>query len=465
MARRAQALVISLLVAQFVCVASVAVWYAGWQRQAWTAAEAERLSRISRSIVNHAVTALTPTRQPGDPHPPAIRPALDRYLADAAVPAGWCLTILDRTGRAVATTAQTPPPVGDIPGHWPLTQNDTTLPLSHRLQQRPAALITGEFRTDTERYDLAARRIPGTGYTVVARGLIASDCGSLATLAADLGQVGLAMGVVTILLTGLLTHYIIRRYHTHVGNVNKSLETKVFERTAALVQTREAVVFGLAKLAESRDQETGAHILRMQRLSALLANELRKTDHRLDAKWVECVRRAAALHDIGKVGIPDAILLKPGPLNQNERRMMQTHTTVGADCLEAIGDRLGTNDFLAMARDIATAHHEWWDGRGYPHGLRGEQIPLAARIVAVADVYDAASSARVYKAAQSHSRVRALIVGGAGTQFDPRVVAAFLAVEQEFHRVLTEPSPLTPAAAPMPMPHKPAENTDCLSPV
>jgi HD-GYP domain-containing protein (c-di-GMP phosphodiesterase class II) len=464
MARRAQALVISLLVAQFVCVASVAVWYAGWQRQAWSAAEAERLSRITRGLVNHAVAALTPQRPPADVHAPSRRPTLERYLATFAVPSGWRLTILDRGGRVVATTADTSAATDDIPGHWPITHDDRTLPLSHRLQQSPAALITGELRTDSARYDLAARRIPRTGYTVVARGLIASDCGSLATLAADLGQVGLAMGVVTILLTGLLTHYIIRRYHAHVGHVNKSLETKVFERTAALVQTREAVVFGLAKLAESRDQETGAHILRMQRLSTLLANELRKSDRRLDAKWVECVRRAAALHDIGKVGIPDAILLKPGPLTQNERRMMQTHTTVGADCLEAIGDRLGTNDFLAMARDIAIAHHEWWDGRGYPRGLCGEEIPLAARIVAVADVYDAASSARVYKAAQSHSRVRALIVGGAGTQFDPRVVSAFLAVEEEFHRVLTQPSLFTaPVAAPMP--HKPAENTDCLSPV
>lgn len=139
--------------------------------------------------------------------------------------------------------------------------------------------------------------------------------------------------------------------------------------------------------------------------------------------------------DIGKVGIPDAILLKPGPLTPQERQIMQRHAQIGGDCLDAIAQRLGEDDSLDMARTIAYAHHERWDGAGYPRGLREEAIPLSARLVALADVYDALTTERVYKKAMSHLEAKATIVAGSGSQFDPDVVAAFLAREAEFQQI------------------------------
>jgi putative two-component system response regulator len=144
---------------------------------------------------------------------------------------------------------------------------------------------------------------------------------------------------------------------------------------------------------------------------------------------------ASSLHDIGKVGIPDSILLKPGPLSPDERQTMETHTTLGSDCLAAIRMNLGEDDFLAMAQQIADSHHENWDGSGYPHGIQGNQIPLAARIVALADVYDALTSTRPYKSPLDHVEARDWIVARYAQQFDPAVVEAFVARETDFQRV------------------------------
>jgi len=202
-----------------------------------------------------------------------------------------------------------------------------------------------------------------------------------------------------------------------------------------LLRTRDAVIFGLAKLAESRDPETGHHLERISLYSTRLANALRMLPqyHRIITPgFVRLLGISSVLHDIGKVGLEDTVLLKPGRLNEEERRKMQEHTLVAGECLKEIEQRLGESNFLQTAREIALYHHERWDGTGYPTGLAGEDIPLAARIVTVADVYDALASKRVYKDAFPHEECVRLIREGAGTQFDPELVNVFLSIEADF---------------------------------
>ncbi|MEW6252554.1 MAG: HD domain-containing phosphohydrolase, partial [Planctomycetota bacterium] len=184
-------------------------------------------------------------------------------------------------------------------------------------------------------------------------------------------------------------------------------------------------------MAETRDTDTGAHLERIAEYSALLAEALRG-QHSLDAEWIEHVRVAAPLHDIGKVGLPDAVLKKPGPLTPAERAVMQSHPQIGADALRAIEERRGGDRLLRLGAEIAAAHHERWDGTGYPAGLDGQSIPIAARIVALADVYDALTSQRVYKPPLAHAAACHVIEDGRGTHFDPAVVSAFLAQAAAF---------------------------------
>jgi putative two-component system response regulator len=201
------------------------------------------------------------------------------------------------------------------------------------------------------------------------------------------------------------------------------------------METRDVAIFAMAKLAESRDPETGSHLERVMNFSRLLAKQLpaigRLTDQ-IDGDYIRAIYATSPLHDIGKVGIPDCVLLKPGRLTDREFEIMKTHTTIGARTLDAAVQRFPGTRFLEMARSIAASHHEHWDGSGYPEGLRGEDIPLCGRIVAVADVYDAMTSKRVYKEAFSHDIARSLIIKEAGTHLDPDVVDAFMAAEQAF---------------------------------
>jgi response regulator RpfG family c-di-GMP phosphodiesterase len=207
------------------------------------------------------------------------------------------------------------------------------------------------------------------------------------------------------------------------------------QRYSDLLRTRDAVIFGLAKLTESRDHDTGNHLERIAVYSTRLATVLRRNPRyrrEITPAFVKLIGISTALHDIGKVGIEDSILMKPGQFEEQERLVMQMHATIGGKCIREIESQLGRSNFLQMAREIAFCHHERWDGTGYPKGLAGEEIPLAARIVAVADVYDALATKRVYKAALPHGQCAEMIGAEAGKQFDPAVVEAFLHVEAEF---------------------------------
>jgi putative two-component system response regulator len=218
------------------------------------------------------------------------------------------------------------------------------------------------------------------------------------------------------------------------------------------LEGRDLIIFTLAKLAESRDPETGAHLERIREYSRILAQHLASHPRfrsQIDADYVRTLYQTSPLHDIGKVGIPDSILLKPGKLTPDEFEVMKRHAMIGGETLDAALRAHPRAEFLRLARDIAWSHHERYDGLGYPRGLAGDEIPLCGRIVAVADVYDALTTKRVYKPAFSHEKARTIILEGRGTQFDPDLVDAFLATEDEFLWVkqsLNDAAPIAPFA-------------------
>lgn len=253
-----------------------------------------------------------------------------------------------------------------------------------------------------------------------------------------LASLPLAAGIAflwTWILTSVSTFLFSARLHFEESTRKAQIEHDAFRSAQDLVRTRDAVIFGLAKLAESRDPETGHHLERISLYSTRLANALRSSakHHRtITPGFVRLLGISSVLHDIGKVGLEDTVLLKPGKLNEEERKKMQEHTLVAGACLKEIEQRLGASNFLETAREIALYHHERWDGNGYPAGLAGDAIPLAARIVTVVDVYDALASKRVYKEAFPHDECVRLIREGAGTQFDPELVEVFLSIEADF---------------------------------
>jgi putative two-component system response regulator len=219
--------------------------------------------------------------------------------------------------------------------------------------------------------------------------------------------------------------------------VELSVRLGVAERITSL-ETRDLMIFGMAKLAESRDRDTGSHLERVRMYCRILSDHLTtqpKFEKVVDAEFCRLIYATSPLHDIGKVGIPDAILLKSDRLMPAEFEVMKSHTLIGAETLGAALREFPEAKFLSMARDIALCHHEKWDGSGYPRGLTGLDIPLAARIVALADVYDALRSARVYKTSQTHAQARETILAGSGKHFDPDIVGAFLATEERFEQV------------------------------
>ena len=220
---------------------------------------------------------------------------------------------------------------------------------------------------------------------------------------------------------------------------NQALEAEVARRMRENELIQAVSIRALAHLAETRDNETGDHIQRTQRYIHLLATRLAKHPRfaaTLDHGYIESLERSAPLHDIGKVGIPDHILLKPGKLTPDEWEVMKTHTTLGFDAITLAERDISTSvEFLSQAKEIVRSHHERWDGSGYPDGLAGDAIPISARLMAMADVFDALISRRVYKEAMPFASVRAIIAEERGRLFDPDIADAFLADCREFEAI------------------------------
>ncbi|HEY0661813.1 MAG TPA: two-component system response regulator [Lysobacter sp.] len=221
---------------------------------------------------------------------------------------------------------------------------------------------------------------------------------------------------------------------------NEFLDREVRRRTRQVGAIQDVTIRAMASLAETRDNETGNHIRRTQTYVKALALQLK--DHARFREFctpanIELLFKSAPLHDIGKVGIPDHILLKPGKLTPEEFEVMKTHTTLGRDAIEHALSELGTEDaqFLQMAKDIAYGHHEKWDGAGYPQGVGGDDIPIPARLMALADVYDAVISRRVYKPAKTHEYAMDILLEGRASHFDPDIVDAFFEIHEEFRQI------------------------------
>ena len=259
---------------------------------------------------------------------------------------------------------------------------------------------------------------------------------------------GLALGAVDYITKPISPPIVLARVATQLAlkgaadflrDKNVYLESEVRQRTAELSAIQDVTIMAMASLAETRDSDTGNHIRRTQYYVQALAEKLR-THPRfasvLDDKTIETLFKSAPLHDIGKVGIPDRILLKPGRFEPHEFEIMKTHTTLGRDAIQRAEDQLGMRvDFLTMAKEIAYGHQEKWDGSGYPLGLVGDAIPVSARLMAVADVYDALISRRVYKDGMPHEKAIRIITEGRGNHFDPDIVDVFLQIQDAIQAI------------------------------
>lgn len=261
-------------------------------------------------------------------------------------------------------------------------------------------------------------------------------------------EMGLKLGAVDYISKPISPPIVLARVATQLNLVrarnllqdqNKNLEGLVKDRTRKLAKMQDAIIMAMASLAETRDNETGNHIRRTQNYVAALARQLKhlpRFSAELTDENIELLYKSAPLHDIGKVGIPDNILLKPGKLTSEEFEIMKLHTNYGRETILSVERYLGeSNEFLRFAREITYSHQEKWDGSGYPENLSGDAIPISARLMAVADVYDALISRRVYKPAFTHEEAIDIMRKGRGTHFDPDILDVFLNITDEFKEI------------------------------
>jgi putative two-component system response regulator len=242
-----------------------------------------------------------------------------------------------------------------------------------------------------------------------------------------------------IVMARVKNHLALKAHADFLRDKSDFLEIEVGKRTKEVMAIQDVTILAMASLAETRDSDTGNHIRRTQFYVKALAEKL-KTNERFGAmltdSYINVLFKSAPLHDIGKVGIPDRILLKPGRFEPQEFEIMKTHTTLGKDAIDHAEEQLGMSvEFLSMAKDIALSHQEKWDGSGYPQALVGDAIPLAARLMAVADVYDALISRRVYKDGMPHEKAVQIMVEGKGSHFDPDMIDAFVDLQDEFRAI------------------------------
>ena len=269
------------------------------------------------------------------------------------------------------------------------------------------------------------------GPRAAALGTLAIMAGFLGISAAFLYSQGVYLPVSGVLLT---TMVLLPLFSFVLYTIERRI---AYLRLEKLSWTKQLTLEAMAAVAETRDPETGGHIKRTREYVRVLATHLAQSGNypMLTPKYIDLLCQSAPLHDLGKVGIPDNILLKPGSLSEMEFATMKTHTTIGKAILSSIESTMGGVDFLTLAQEISATHHEKWDGSGYPLGLKGEKIPLSGRLMALADVYDALVSKRQYKSPFSHEKAKAIILQGRGIHFDPAIVDAFTEMERHFIQI------------------------------
>ena len=434
-------LVALLVSSQAACLGFGVLWATGWL---WTAFESVVHQHVSAKgqALAHSLAVRTAELRLDTVEPGTAGWARLQALSKAAnIPhEGFaCIMRADSGAMVCHPELETDPGLLRLfPGRCLLMTDAGAKPITTTIDEARSTesrVVTGKVELDGELHVFTGFGLPSLNAVLaVYQSDLAIDQ-FIASTIRPVMQVGYALTAFILGATGIITIFLINRYEAGLLEANLKLEQKVNERTRSLVRTRNAVIFGLAKLAESRDSDTGEHLERIRSYVTILASEIAKTNPEIDRKYVADLAVASSLHDIGKVGIPDSVLLKPGKLTKTERQAMELHTMLGSECLAAIQQQLEEDDFLELAQQIAAAHHEQWDGSGYPLGIQGKQIPLAARIVALADVYDALTTSRPYKDPVSHAETREWIATRYGTHFDPAVVEAFVAREEDFVRV------------------------------
>ncbi|GAB1477178.1 two-component system response regulator [Bacillota bacterium] len=257
----------------------------------------------------------------------------------------------------------------------------------------------------------------------------------------------------SILSARIKTHLNLKKARDRLKDQNSFLNEEVNRRMKDISTIQEASIMAMAALAETRDNETGHHLRRTKLYIKCLGEYLGGSDKYKDVltpKTISLITVSSPLHDIGKIGIPDYILLKPGPLTKEEYEIMKTHTAIGKESILSAEKLIGgAETFLTCAREIAYSHHEKWDGSGYPLGLKGEDIPLPARLMAIVDAYDALTSKRVYKEAVSHSKAVGIIKADTGTHFDPEIAEAFFDLQDRFYCISERHKDLASAMLPL----------------
>lgn len=434
-------LVLMLIISQLGCMLFGLASASGWLNRVVTDVIASRVDAEGRSLAHELATRASELGLENVELGTEDWQRLQDLFVKTEVPYdGYAYLIRLDNGALICHSRldEQPSLLGSFPGRALLSTGETAAPIttiSKEANQQGRRLITGKVEIDGKLHVFTGYTLPQYNALLAVNQSDDSVDQAIATLVYPVTQVGCVLTAFIIGASSLLTVFLVSRYENSLANANSSLERQVQDRTQSLVKTRNAVIFGLAKLAESRDKDTGTHLERIRSYVTVLATELAFNNPEITSTYVANLAVASSLHDIGKVGIPDSVLLKPGKLTPAEREAMEMHTTLGSECLAAIQEQLGEDDFLQLAKEIAAAHHEQWNGTGYPNHLQRKSIPLSARIVALADVYDALTSQRPYKQPISHAEAREWIVTRYGTHFDPEVVEAFVAKEAEFARI------------------------------
>jgi response regulator RpfG family c-di-GMP phosphodiesterase len=440
--KRRQLLILLLIVSQLGCLSFGVLWGSQWLRGAFNEFMQRNVAAQNRSTVFELARRISEKSIKNVDPGSTGWTEMQRLCEQMTIPHDGFVSVIDRdTGSLVchSNLKKDPTLLRKFPGRSVLIAKDRIAPLidaARRAEVIDKTSASGEVEISGEIYQATCLSLPKLDAVLAVHQSQASLDKSIAELVTPVLQVGFVLIIAVVGANGMLTVFLVKRFDNSMAALSGSVEREVERRTLALVRSRNAVVFGLAKLAESRDKDAGQHLERIRTYVTILATEMAKHNSQIDHHYVANLAIAAALHDIGKMGVPDAVILKLGRLTPAERRAMQMHTVLGGECLGSVSRMMPDADpFLELGREIAAAHHEQWDGSGYPRGLQGKDIPLSARIVALADVYDALTSNRAYRPAVSHVEAREWIVSNYGSQFDPEVVEAFVAREADFAKI------------------------------
>ncbi len=459
--KRRQLLILLLILSQASCMAFGILWASQWLRGAFGEFMHRTVDAQNRSVVfelaRRATEKSSKVIEPGSDIWKRTQELCDQFGERYD---GFVSVVNRNTGALLCDSRLKDDPslLKKFPGRIGLVRKGSVVPIieaARRAEIVEKSTAGGVVEEEGELYFATCLSVPRLGAVIVAHQSQASIDDSVDELVAPVLQVGFILTCAVIGATSIMTVFLVKRFDSTLAMLESSVGNEVERRTLALTRSRNAVVFGMAKLAESRDKDAAQHLERLRTYVTILATEMAKHHPEIDHHFVGNLSIASALHDIGKMGVPDGVILKLGRLTPAERRAMQMHTVLGGECLGSVQRLMPEADqFLELGRQVALCHHEQWDGSGYPQGLQGKDIPLSARIVALADVYDAVTSHRAYRPAISHAEAREWIVSNYGAQFDPEVVEAFVAREADFAKVSatastpTLHSTVVPEAAP-----------------